>query len=294
MNDSEETVRRLLTVATEDLPPGIDLLRGLKARRMARRARVRILLAAGTVSVLAASSAIALSASDAPSALAQVTAAAARTAAQSYRVSATIVSRPDPPISVTGEFDPARRVGEDLYSNGYQIRYLGRYAYDHPYTGSGAELPPGKHWVKFPAARFPGSRFPSDATRELGNSFFLGQVDPQDLLTELRSAIRVQQAGTASGPGWTGLRYLFTATGHYVFAADSNDTITHLTESIDGTVDVDKQGRVQRLDIVDSTQWLLPHASQPESAVTEIDMSFGDFGMPVSVNAPPPSETTTG
>jgi hypothetical protein len=294
MNDSDETVRRLLTVAAEDVPPGIDLLRGLQARRRARRARIRVLLAAGTASVLAASAAIGLSVSQAPSALAQVTAAAARTAAQSYRMSAAIVSRPDPPISVTGEFDPARRIGEDIYSNGYQIRYIGRYAYDHPYPGSPAKLPPGRHWEKFPAARFPGPQFPSDATRELGNPFFLDQVSPQGLLTVLQSAIRVQQAGTASGPGWTGVRYTFAATRHYRFTPIGSDITTHLTESIEGTVDVDTQGRVRQLDVVDTTQWLLPHASQPEKAVTEIDMSFRDFGVPVSVSAPPPSQTTTG
>ncbi len=32
MNDTEEAVRRLFTAATEDIPPGIDLLRGVRTR----------------------------------------------------------------------------------------------------------------------------------------------------------------------------------------------------------------------------------------------------------------------
>lgn len=290
MNDTEEAVRQLLTVAAGDVPPEIDLLGGLLGGLRARRTRIRVLLAAGTASMLAAATAIALSVSSAPTALAQVTAAAASTAGQSYRISATIAWLPGPPVSVTGEFDPARHVGEDVYSNGYQIRYIGRYAYDHPYTGSPANLPPGKHWMKYPAARFPGPQYPADATRELGNPFFLDQVNPKDLLTELGSATRVREAGPASGPGWTGVRYAFTATMRYDFKVIT----TRLTETIKGTADVDTKGRVRRLDITDYTQWLLPHATRPEDAVAQIDMSFGAFGAPVSVNPPPPGQTTTG
>jgi hypothetical protein len=85
MNDTEEAVRRLFAAASEDIPPGVDLLRGMQVRRREHAVRVRALLATGTAAIAAAVAAITLSVSQAPSALAQVTQAASRTAAQSCR-----------------------------------------------------------------------------------------------------------------------------------------------------------------------------------------------------------------
>ena len=48
MNDAEEAVRRLFTAAAEDIPPGIDLLGGLRTRRRTSMVRARVLLSAAT------------------------------------------------------------------------------------------------------------------------------------------------------------------------------------------------------------------------------------------------------
>ena len=134
MNDAEEAVRRLLTVATEDRPPGIDLLQGVGARNHKRRVRTRMALSAGAAGIVAAVAGITLSAVQAPSALAQVTRAAARTAEQSYRVSSvsTEVASPGPgtrELIIRGEFDRADKLGEETASDGSQVRYVGRYMY---------------------------------------------------------------------------------------------------------------------------------------------------------------------
>ena len=48
-----------------------------------------------------------------------------------------------------------------------------------------------------------------------------------------------------------------------------------------GTVDVDQQGRVRRL-----------HATETfAGTVLNVEITFGDFGLPVSVRPPPASQT---
>jgi hypothetical protein len=84
----------------------------------------------------------------------------------------------------------------------------------------------------------------------------------------LRSAGTVREAGSASGPGWTGTRYAFTA------------RLPRARESLSATVYVDQQGRVRRL-VTISTQGRL---------TTDRDLAFGDFGAPVPVTAPPASQ----
>jgi len=134
VNDTEEAVRRLLTAATEDIPPGMDLLRGVRTRSRRRVVRLRAVAAAGAAGIVAAA-AITLSAVPAPSALAQVKQALARTTATSYRLYATdkIVKigglRSQPWSTVSGEFDLARGVGEQTDNLGAQIRYVGGYTY---------------------------------------------------------------------------------------------------------------------------------------------------------------------
>jgi hypothetical protein len=86
MNDTEEAARRLFAAATEDVPPGIDLLRGVRARSRKRVVRVRSLVAVGAAGIVAAVASVTLSAVQAPSAFAQVMRAAARTGAASYQV----------------------------------------------------------------------------------------------------------------------------------------------------------------------------------------------------------------
>jgi len=103
---------------------------------------------------------------------------------------------------------------------------------------------------------------------------FLGEVDPQDLLALLQSATQVREVGPASGPGWTGSAYTFTI-------ATTLNGLLHTAVSLSGTVDVDQQGRVRQLDGLDSFR----------GTVSQVEITFGDFGLPVSVSAPPASET---
>jgi hypothetical protein len=283
MNDTEDTVRRLFAAAAEDIPPGIDLLRGMRARSRKRVVRARAVLAAGLAGIVAVAAAITLSAIRAPSAQAQVTQAASRTAAQSYQVSSVLTTGARPPVTISGEFDPARDVGEETTSQGLQIRFVGNYVYV-PLTGAlrkawdviqPAPLPAGKLWLRGPAPRLSGDA--SAALVLLGSAIpGVGQFTPQDLLTLLESASQVRQAGSASGPGWTGTAYTFTAT-------TTLGGPSHLVVATSGTVDVDQQGRVRQLN---ATETLGP-------TVLKVRTTFGDFGIPVSVSAPPASQTVT-
>ena len=291
MSDTEEAVRHLFAAATEDIPPGIDLLRGVRARSRKRVVRVRALVAAGAAGIVAATAAVTLSAVGTPSAFAQVTRAAARTAATSYRISATgrILKigglRSQSWTTAYGEFDPARRVGEQTDNLGDQIRYVGGYAYVFvtddlraaSHVMKGTPIPDWASWERLPSWLDQGAgtaglamlgRFPS----------LLGQVDPQDLLGLLQSATQVREVGPASGPGWTGTAYAFSA------ATTLSGGPLHISVSSNGTVDVDQQGRVRQFDAVESF----------DGTVRKIEITFGDFGLPVSVSAPPASETWTG
>ena len=287
MNDTEEAVRHLFAAATEDIPPGVDLLRGVRARSRKRVVRVRALVAAGTAGIVAATAAITLSAVSAPSALAQVMQAAARTGATSYRLSATerIVKigglRSQPWATASGVFDPAHRVGEETDDQGAQVRYVGAYMYvfvtDDLRAAShimkGTPIPDWASWERFPSSLGAGA---STAGLAMLGRFpaLLGQFDPQDLLGLLKSATQVREVGPASGPGWTGTAYAYSA------ATRLSGGPLQLSVSSSGTVDVDQQGRVRRLDALESF----------DGTVRKVDITFGDFGLPVSVSAPPASE----
>jgi len=289
MNDTEEAVRRLLAAATEDRPPGIDLLRGVRARNHRRRARTRVALSAGAAGIVAAAAGITLSAVQAPSALAQVTQAAARTAEQSYRVTSvsTVVASVGPgprsPLTIRGEFDRAHRLGEESANDGSEVRYVGRYMYV-PVTeamrkayeaASRRAVPAGKTWLRLPAPE--QINVPTIELIVIGGSTNgLGQVDPQNLLALLQNSSQVSEQGPVSGPGWTGTAYKFTA-------SVTTRGPLHLTLSSTGTVDVDKQGRVRQLD---ATQTFGQNKRK-------VQVTFGDFGLAVSVSPPPASETYT-
>ena len=103
---------------------------------------------------------------------------------------------------------------------------------------------------------------------------FLGQVDPRGLLALLQSATDVRETGPASGPGWTGSAYTFSI-------APTLTGPLHTAVSLRGTVDVDQQGRVQQLD----------GQASFATTVSQVEITFGDFGLPVSVSPPPASQT---
>lgn len=293
MDDTEEAVRRLFAVAAEDVPPGIDLLHGVQARTRGRAVKIRSLAAVAAAGIVAAVAAITLSAVQAPSAFAQVMQAAARTAAQSYQVSATstLVTAPgsgagsQPPVTISGEFDPVKRVGEDTNSQGFQVRYVGDYIY-LPVTGAlraawdvspHTPIPAGKSWLRIPRPPQSGVDATTAQLTLLGSAAMgLDPVDPQNLLSLLKSATQVREVGPASGPGWTGSRYAFTVSMKLPGPLQT-------PVSISGTVDVDQQGRVRHLDAVESIA-----GTERQVAIT-----FGNFGLPVSVSAPPASQTFT-
>jgi hypothetical protein len=288
MNDVEEAVRRLFTAAAEDIPPGIDLLGGLRTRRRTSMVRARVLLSAATAGIVAAVVAITLSTVRTPSALAQVTQAATRTAAQSYRVSSvtTLVkwvgSEPRTPVTMNGEFDPAQGVGEETSSQGIQTRYVGSYMYVlnppllNVYRNS-YQIPEGKSWLRLPALLGLDRDAVTFELTQLGsNTIGLEQADPRSLLALLESASQVREAGPASGPGWTGSAYTFTA----ILTLHGP---VHIVVSSSGTIAVDQQGRVRRLDTTETIG----------NTERRVEMTFGDFGVPVSVSPPPASETFT-
>jgi hypothetical protein len=281
MPDAEQQARALFAAATEDVPPGIDLLRGMQARRAARRFRLRVTLSAAAAAVVAAAAAITLTLAQAPSALAQLTSAVSRTAGQSYHFSATTTSVTLPgtgtPIrvrTVSGAFDPARRIGEETTSTGEQTRFIGSYVYLHGHL----TLPVGKSWQRAPS---PTLWAPVTASRQLrltAGLLSVAETSPQNLLALLNSASQVSRQGSVSGPGWTGTRYAFSVTVAIGPAGSGQPTVRAA-----GTVDVDQLGRVRHLDAA----YTLPAraAAPPERATVE--MTFSDFGAPVSVSAPP-------
>jgi len=291
MNDTEETVRRLFTVAAEDIPPGIDLLRGVRARSRKRAVRLRSLVAVGAAGAATAVAAVTLSAVPAPSAFAQVKQAADRMAEASYRVRSVqkIVEigglRSTPWATAYGEFDPEHGVGEQADNRGDQIRYVGGSIYLFlsadlrvSYQLSGPPIPAWASWERIPGVPLqPGGGATAAGLGLLG--VFpgqLAQINPQDLLALLQSATDVREVGPASGPGWTGTAYSFTV------ATTLNGPL-HTPLSLTGTVDVDQQGRVRQLNARDSFS----------RTVSQVEVTFGDFGLPVSVSPPPASQTWT-
>jgi hypothetical protein len=107
-----------------------------------------------------------------------------------------------------------------------------------------------------------------------GTTTGLEELNPQDLLALLQSSSQVSKQGPASGPGWTGTAYTFTA---------SLTAPGPLRLSSIGTVDVDQQGRVRQLDATETVG----------RTVHKTHVTFGDFGLAVSVSPPPASETLT-
>lgn len=263
--------------------PGTGLLRAIPeqgdaARRGRGRRRMRELAAAGAVAAVAAAGVtaamLAASASHAPSALAAVTSALAKTSADSYSFSldSTVQSagRVRSSDVVTGAFDPRHELGAEVLtwhgvlSAKAQIRFIGKYVYTWVSPGSGLGTI-GKPWDKAPVPSPEADILPGD-----GPYGFVSDrpVSPAGLSGVLRSAGRVSDGGPASGPGWTGTKYAFTA------------SLSGGRESISGTVCVDQQGRVRRLVTI----------TTEEGVTTDRDLTFGDLGAPVSVTAPPVSQ----
>jgi hypothetical protein len=289
MNGADEDVRTMMVAASSDMPPGIDLLRGVRERqapawRPQSRYRMRALVSAAAVAVVGGGAVLAATltatVATAPSAFAAVTAAAAKTSTESFRVSMNITAtersvqgttRLD--WRVTGESDPSHGVGQEtilskatLSKEPLEIRFIGQDIYVKVHAPT-----IGKPWAE-------AARWPRLTARQLVVTPDFGSqeaVDPGALLALLKSAGTVTDEGPASGPGWTGTKYGFTV------AASGG------VSSATGTAYVDSQGEVRRL----LTVITLQTGGGYHSTSTE-DISFSDFGAAVSVTAQPASQVS--
>jgi hypothetical protein len=290
------SLRSLLIKGSDDLPPDIDLLRGVRDRRTVRRRRtrrrMRALVPAGAAVAVGGAAVLATllattSVSNAPSALVALTSAVVKTSAERYQFSlnSTTVDRGHGVFSsavVTGAFDPRRKLGTEVLAMsgrqgpmGAQIRFIGGYVYTR--VSPAAEVgSPGKPWDKAPIPPAGADVLPG---QDLEGFSAERPVSPAALLGVLRSAATVRVVGPASGPGWTGTEYAFTARVRF-----------EVERIVSGTVYVDQQGRVRRL--VTTTSLAL---RQVVTTTTDV-LTFGDFGAPVPVSPPPASQvayTTT-
>ncbi|ETK32988.1 hypothetical protein [Microbispora sp. ATCC PTA-5024] len=265
----ENHLRTLLVRATEDRPAGIDPMPSITRRP--RRVLVPSLAALG-VAALASVVVTALPGSQV-SAQAQVTAAVDTTSRQSYRVHLQEGDR-----TWDGAVDPTQGVGFIAETGGAsETRFLGDLMYikrrDEAKWGDQvkwevqsrrAEQKPG---APTPAAQ--AGFAPQDLVK-------LAPLDPQAALQQLRSATDVHEDGAASGTGWTGQRFGFSLTPAPSDAPEG----ARAPVGASGTVEVDDQGRVRRLDVTF------------DDGARDV-MEIGDYGTPVTVTAPPADQVVS-
>jgi hypothetical protein len=252
---------------------GEELLRQVR-RRTTRRRRTRALVPAGAVAALGGAAAVAVTltatVAGAPSAFAAVTAAAAKTSAESFRVTMHGTSNELGPTShwqITGEFAPSHGVGEERVNSGkITVLYVGKHMYQKVQNIPGA----GKPWDEFKI-------WPMTATEIATSPQFGGEeaADPSVLLSLLKSAGTVTDEGPASGLGWTGTKYGFTV------AAPKDIQVAT------GTVDVDGKGQVRRL----LETFTVAVGRGRHFTFTE-DVTFSGFNLPVTVTVPPASQVS--
>jgi hypothetical protein len=235
-----------------------------------RRRRALVAAAAITVAATAVTTALfAASGRGAPSALAVVTSALSKTAADKYSFSLVSTTRMGKTrirqVLVSGMFEPGRDLGAELLTTRYRrhpvtarILFIGDYVYTSVAPGSGLGTV-GTLWDKAPVP-------PPSA----GYGYVSDQpVSPADLTGLLRYARAVREAGPASGPGWTGTRYSFTA---------------HLAgASVDGIVCIDRQGRVRRE---------VTTATFAHRFASHWDLAINGFAAQRTVTGPPASQVT--
>jgi hypothetical protein len=285
---------------------GAELLRRVRRRTTVRR-RTRALAPAGAVAALAGAAAVAVTltatVASAPSAFAAVTAAAAKTSAESFHVTMSIRATAgavngssSTRYRVSGEADPSRGVSEetvtspDIIGGGpLRLIFTGQDVYVNAHALNVSTGPPPKQ-AGSPTSAVPIGKpglsskpwsetriFPRLTARQLLTSpgFHSQQVvDPGALLGLLRSAGTVSREGPASGPGWHGTKYGVT------LATSGGSSVT-------GTVCVDSRGQVRRLLLSD----IVPLGGGYDRTASE-DISFTDFGAPVTVTPPPASQVT--
>jgi hypothetical protein len=250
---------------------------GTTARRPHPHRTARLLAVTAAVAAAAVTAALlARPAGRPPSPLAALTSALARTPQESYsfRLDFTVThaGRDIRSVTVSGTLDPAHQHGTELLnapsarsprpSWRARISFTGKYVYTRVSPSPGSTM--RKPWDKTPAlatAALPASDpdgFVSDQP-----------VSPGELRGELlRSTATVRDTGPASGPGWTGTRYAFTARLSPEW-------------SLTGIASVDTLGRVRRIVTTITSKY---------GITQNRNLTFGDFGTPVSVTAPPASQ----
>src|SRR5262245_43510494 len=165
--DEAREARRLLAAAFETVPADPDtagdgLLRAVR-RRYARRRRTRALVSAGAAAAAAATAAavlLSVTVAAAPPALATVTSALSRAAAESFHMNLIVTQHNTvpgqgpvlrSPLHITGKLDLKRNLGQETLSNGWRTLIIGQKAY--------TKLPPpqakkngtgGKPWTEEP------------------------------------------------------------------------------------------------------------------------------------------------
>lgn len=273
MNDTEAEARRLLAAATEDMPPGIDLLDGFVAARRrdrARRTRRGAVLSAGIAVAAASVAALTLTIGSVPPALATVTGALSRTLTGSYHLteqqssyyirSGGVTDRVH--STCTSEADPMRHLEASSCSNGPIDREVGGYTYVYSRFPAG-----GRHWDRIPTA--------SIGHLPVTNGFTA--ATPQQMLAQIKKVDKVTVVGPASGPGWAGTRYAF-----------SGSPGPRARLRLSGTVTVDQQGRARALVLT------IRSTSAINVFVMTQVLTFSDFGAPVTVTPPPADQTFSG
>jgi hypothetical protein len=272
-------IRTLLAAASADQPPTTELLRKVRHRTRRRRALVPSLAALGAAGVLAAA-VVATSTVTAPppaSAHERVAAAVTLTAQDGYRIQAVTSSTKGDREEATvtqGVYDPAGRavrMVEVTPVKGYVIIFHldGRIYVQLPAGAAGRQpgLPERARWF------LRASADPNDAgMSELADFGRRALLSPQRALELAQSASDVREVGPVMDDGWAGTRFAFTLT----------DRLWRVT----GSVDVDGDGRVRRLEFI-STSTDTAHGS---TGSVHWVLTFSDFGIRERVTLPPDSE----
>lgn len=250
---NELDIRKLLIKATEDQPPGIDLMPASPGRR--RPARVLVPVATlGAAAALGVVLVVLPGNQHSALAMAKVTAAVERFDQHTYRIHSTSGAK-----SWDGAFDPAGQLGVlTNLQEGLETRFVGDKMYNEDSEGS---------WTVGPRPEAELAKASAITALVKGAS-----LDPDAALQRLREATDVREDGTASGQGWTGIRYAYTLEDS---AGTDPQAKPQESKTVTGTVDVDGQGQVRRLEVD------FPGDSH------QLVMEFSDFGAPVSVTAPP-------
>jgi hypothetical protein len=274
--DPEQAVRALLLAASDDLPP-TDLLRAVRRRSRHRRALVPSLATAGALGVAAvvALTATTVTGTQPAQARALVAAAVSRTASDGYRVRVTSSKTPDPTVGITvGVFDPASRSGRMVAvrpDKGHVTIFIGRNVYVQIPADQVSQqpgIPKRARWLLRTAGYPPDAGIP-----KLAEFNRVALQNPQQALDWVRSAGDVRKLGRAAGQGWTGVRYAFT--------------LTDRRWQVAGTVDVDRDGRVRRLELTSRATdrpWAVANGL---AATVHAVLEFWDFGAHERVTVPP-------